>query len=317
MYTLKDISLVIATYNRPLDLTDTFRLSGKEIAKAGEVLIVDQSKDNKIRDLVKKIKLKNLKYYHLDKPSLTGARNFGISKCTKKIIVFIDDDATLLNGYFDGILSTYNKFNDCVGVSGFQKNSGRGFLDRFFRKIFFLENSLDNNANVVSAYGAIYPARLDKTIQSKWLTGHDMSYKKEVFDKYKLRFDENLGGYALGEDFDLSYRLWKVNRGGLYMTPKARMIHRFSSTSRTPTKKLIYMNQINHFYFNYKSFNSSLYEKFVFVWSIVGLSIAKIAKLPFSPKTTFNFFKSLAFCISRLDKIKKGKIKELYDILKL
>ena len=313
MYSLKDICLIIATYNRSDDLRETFKQSRKEFSKIGEILIVDQSNDDKTKKFIKSIKDKEIRYYYREKPSLTDARNFGATKAKGKILVFIDDDATLLNGYFQGIIDTFNKFPNAMGVSGFQKNTGRGLFDRLFRKIFFLENSLENNAGVVSAYGAIYPSKLDKTIQSKWLCGHDMSYHKDVFDKYKLKFDENLGGYALGEDFDFSYRVWKINKGGLYMTPKALMVHRFSSTSRTPTRKLIYMNQINHFYFNYKNFNSSIYEKLVFHLALIGLILANIVKLGIHLKTTVTFFKSLIFCFSNINKIKKGKIKELYQ----
>ena len=58
----------------------------------------------------------------------------------------------------------------------------------------------------------------------EYMNGWFMSYRREVFDK--VRFDENLSGYAWKEDIDFSYRV--VSRA----TSSSRRRARGSTTER-------------------------------------------------------------------------------------
>jgi GT2 family glycosyltransferase len=65
-------------------------------------------------------------------------------------------------------------------------------------------------------------------IDVDWLSGCSMSFRRRVFDR--LRFDEGLPGYGLGEDVDLTYRVAQMGR--LVVTPAARLQHLQSPTNR-------------------------------------------------------------------------------------
>jgi hypothetical protein len=184
-------------------------------------------------------------------------------------------------------------------------------MENFLKRLFFIENLKKNSARVLSVYGNEYPSELTRVIKSQWLSGFNMNYKKEVFKK--MKFDENLKRYALAEDFDFSYRLWKRYPGSLFITPFAKINHRASNVERYPTEKISYMNQINHFYLNYKNFNSNFIEKFKFIWCLMGILLLRTMKFlgGFGGKNWLKlryFIHSLYYCFKNHKKIIKGDL---------
>ncbi len=315
------LSVIIPTYNRANDLKETIDSLYPDINELNEVLVIDQSNDDSVKRVVMKMKNNKIKYIKSTIPSLTKARNLGVLKASKKskLICFIDDDVTLDKKYFKEILKVFEDKN-AIGVSGhYFPDKKQNKIENLLRRIFFLENWEYNKARVLSAYGPTYPYSLDKTIESQWLPGFNMIFKKKVFDNEK--FDENLSGYALAEDFDFSYRVYK-KYGNLYITPKAKIVHRISKVERCPTEKIAYMNQINHFYLNFKNFNKVLKERLIFIWCVLGIFglriiyFLKTREKKDKLKLVF-FFKSLIYCIKNINKIKNGEIKKLYIDLKL
>ena len=55
-----------------------------------------------------------------------------------------------------------------------------------------------------------------------WLSGCNMSYRKELFDEFS--FDERFEGNGWGDDRDFSYRVSRRYR--LVATPDARLVHK-------------------------------------------------------------------------------------------
>jgi GT2 family glycosyltransferase len=308
-----DISIVIATYNRSKDLEESLKPILKE-NEINEIIIVDQSNDQRTKNL-NILKNKKIKYIHSKIPSLTRARNIGVKKSSKKskIIVFLDDDATIGKKFFESILKIFNKNKEAIGIGVFVPRPERKFTksEKIIRNLFFLETGKDNKMQVTSVYGNCFPERLDKIIEAQWLSGVNMAYRKEVFKKQT--FDENLTGYALAEDFDFSYRLWKNHPGCLYLTPESKVIHRISGVGRYPTKKISYVNQINHFYLNFKNFNSNIQEKLIFAWCMLGIGLLRILMFIKTRQEAERlkmgyFYSSLLYCIMNLQKIRKGDL---------
>lgn len=319
-YNIKDISVIIATYNRSDDLRKALNSFRQSISLLGEVIIVDQSTDNLTKKVVKSFK--NITYYHSDIPSLTGARNIGISHLSKKskIAVFIDDDVTLDKGYFNGILDVFNTHPDAKGVGGyFLPNIEINKLDMILRKLFLIEHLWPNIAKVYSVYGASYPSKLTKIIKSEWIPGFNMTYKTEVFGYEK--FDSKLVKYALAEDFDFSVRVNKRYPGSLYITPYAKLIHHASTVERTPTTKLAYMNQINHVYIHFKSL-SSLFGDIKLFWTLLGILVFRILNIIIKRRKIdlmklIFYLKSIIYTYNNLSSIKKGNLKQVYKAISL
>lgn len=318
MYALQNISIIIPTYNRAEDLKITLLKIKPFLNKLREVIIIDQSKNEETKKLINSLNNKKIRYIYSKIPSITIARNLGVKNTHKqtKIISFIDDDVTLDKDYFKNILAVFNNNDSAKAVAGFFVNenlSKRGNFEIILRKLFFLDNPDKNRARIVSAYGNTYPGELDRVINSQWIPGVNMCYKKEVFREQK--FDENLLGYTIGEDIDFSHRLYKKYPNSVFITPYARLVHRASSVERTPTEKMAYINQVDHFYFFFKNKSGSFLERVKFSWSLVGITLLRTINLIIKP-TKVNylkekyFIKSLIYCLNNLKKIKSGKVRE-------
>jgi len=316
-FDLKDISVVIPTYNRSLDLKETLS-SLKTFKDLNEIIVVDQSKDNLTKKLINSLKNNKIKYVYSDVPSITIARNLGVKKSSKssKIICFIDDDVTLEKGYFSEILKIFNNNPNAKAAAAYV-NPVRGdnkvsIIENFIKSLFFLDHFEIDKMRMISAYGNTWALDLKKTINTEWLSGVNMNYKKEIFDKQK--FDENLLGYTVAEDIDFSHTLYKRFPDSIFITPYAKIVHRLSDTERYPTEKISYINQVDHFYFYFKHFNKNLWQKLMFSWSLIGITFLRTIRLVIKP-TKINylkwkyFLKSLFYCILNQKEIKRGKLR--------
>lgn len=313
-HTLEHVSVIIPTYNRPGDVKETLDSFKSSLSELNEVIIIDQSKNDETKKIVQQYNSKKIRYYHSPIASLTIARNKGALLASDKstIIVFLDDDITVKKGYFENILEVFNKNHSALGVGGYflpQGEPNLSNIERMLRKLFLLEHREPNSADVLSAYGAVYPSRLDTIINSQWIPGFNMAFKKEVF-KY-FRFDENFFSYSLAEDFDYTYRIHSHHPNSLFITPYARLIHRVSTVERYPARKISYMNQINHFYINFKDFNKSFSEKISFMWCILGIAFLRTSLFFLTgKKTNFLkmkfFFESVYHCLKNIQSIRKG-----------
>lgn len=314
MYGLKDISVIIPTYNRADDLRETLDSFSETMPLLQEVVLIDQSTDQRARTKIAKMANKKIKYFYSAVPSLTKARNFGVQKSSNKskIVLFLDDDVTLDQEYFNEILKVFNTRKEARGATGyyFPKERAMSGVEKRLRRLFLIEHVWHNCADVLSAYGAVYPDKLTQTIRAMWMPGFNMAFKKEVFSE--LQFDERLARYALAEDFDFTYRLYKKYPGSLFMTPTAKLVHRVSALERYPTEKVSYMNQVHHVYLNFKNFNRG-FEKIKFVWCLIGISILRIIQLA---KTRDKkdylkmkyYFASLFYSLSNIQRIKNGDL---------
>lgn len=314
-YTLKDISVVIPTYNRSKDILETLNSLG-HFKELKEIIIVDQSTSEDTKELIKSLRNKKIKYLYSKIPSITRARNLGVKNASEKskIICFIDDDVTLGKNYFSEMLKIFNSNSDAKAAGAFfhiEDLSFLGKIENIIKKLFFIRY-YENNARIISAYGNTYPSKLTKIITAQWLPGVNMAYNKEIFKEQE--FDENLLGYTVAEDIDFSYRLFKKYPESIFITPFADIIHRASVVEREPTERMSYINQVDHFYFNFKNLNKSLKQKIIFFWSLFGISFLRTLNLVIKPsKTNYlklkYFFKSIKYCIKNKDLIKAGKVR--------
>jgi len=278
--TKSEFSIVIPTYNRPDDLKDLFFSILDQTESPKEVVIVDESDNPKTRDLVTLLSTHfsergiALKYLHNPKRTSAGAaRNLGVLHATGDIIVFLDDDVILERNYIKAISETYRDYPNAVGVQGFIVNTPKLenpslLLRNQLRKMFFLYHFGKDKCTVLPSGANTYPNRISRIIECQWLQGCNQSFKSRFLKE--IKFDENLKKYSFLEDVDLSYRLFKKYPHSLYMTPRARVFHKWSKAERLSVASLLRTQTINRTYFFYKNIEQTFLNEFIFVWSSVG-----------------------------------------------
>ena len=315
MMSANKISIIIPTFNRSNDLEITLKEVLPMLNQINEILIIDQSTNQKTKDLIGEINEPKIKYIFNSPPSITLARNKGIESVSKEsnIIIFLDDDVSIGCNYFQEVTRVFNDHPEAKAVAGFNKPEKSNRIENTLKKIFllgYLES--DPEARIISAYGNTYPANLNSVMTAQWLPGVNMAYRSDVLTTQ--RFDQNLLGYTLAEDIDFTYRLYKRHPNSLFITPFANLTHRASVTERAPTERMSYINQVDHFYFFFKNLNTSILNRIKFIWSLLGISALRTLNMIIRPtKSNYlkwkYFFKSLWYCLFHISDIKQGNVR--------
>lgn len=281
------VSVIIPTFNRPEDLRTTIESVVRQSHLPIELIVVDDSSDSRTSELAVEMKgvsaalSINLIYLRGGAVrSLPSARNIGADIAHGDVLLFLDDDVTLAHDYIEEILKTYASNPSAKGVQGYWA-CGHTMSMKFrilnaYDRAFFLFHFTQNHCDVLPSLSSNYPLDLKKTVKCEWLSGCNQSYRKCVFSR--LKFDEQLIRYAPGgEDIDFSFRVCREFPSSLFITPKARLRHRTSGVSRTPSRNLHVQICANRMHIFYKNREPGLTGRFAFYWSMVGLTLKAVA----------------------------------------
>ena len=208
-----DVSIIIATYGRGPDLVEALRsVLAHESAHTFEVVVVDQTDDHPapIRTSLKQLLIdERLRYIRAGPPSLPAARNLGVAIARAAILVFIDDDVLLDEGFLDGHVVGHQIGDAVAGVGGRTRTQDDRPTDRLFTLDRWGRNSGEFD----------YP-------HAGWLVtarGCNMSYKRAWLNRVG-GFDTRFTGNAYREESDLCLRLGRAG-GRIRYEPAASLLH--------------------------------------------------------------------------------------------
>lgn len=281
----EDVALVIPTYNRADDVERTLRVLIKNKNVPGHIYIVDQSKDNKTKNVCKKYaKRCPVQYVFSDMPSSSRAENIGVRLAKRKyaLILISGDDMDYLPGYMKNLVKEFNEHSELMGLGGMDVQSGaarhvsRSRLATFLLNFFFLPSAEDHKFRVTGPYGLTSSPEIKHPIRdAQWIPGFNNCFRREVYEHYA--FPESKG-YNVLEDIDCTYTVYKkYGFGSLVITPACKVWHRESQAARYPPKKRIFVNHEDHFAFYYRHFCNPLGSAKM-LWSLCGIIGGNIAR---------------------------------------
>jgi len=315
---IANISVIIPTKNRPEDLKKLLKSLRKQTVLPKEIIVVDDSDDDKTKDLVEYIRsefLNNkvrIKYLRGGEEGVAEKRNIGLSHTIGDICLFIDDDIIINKNYIKKILEVYETHPNALGVGGYIINEPLPFssLSNSIKRVLFVFH-FTPDACRVRPIGISLPYPLTKIINCEWLNGGTASYKREIFKDF--RWDEILKAYSISEDKDLSYRICKRFPNSLFMTPYAKAIHTKSPAARISKKHVIYMGVAHSTYVFYKNFKQTLRNNVIFVWGLFfGHLILQV--LTKSPNNVIFQTGAYLNLLQSFKEIKKGNFASLESI---
>jgi len=271
------VSVIIPTYEGAKTLKYCLNSILYQTVKPLEVIIVDDSVTDDVRQLVYEVKDKfkeeGIELVYLNRRnkkyrSAARARNEGAKVARGDILLFVDDDVILNKRYLESVLEVFRTKSKALGVQGLITNFPEPSpLKRAFCKVFRLGTSEPDRSGWL-----IYPYPLTKVIRCCWLSGSNMAVRREVF-KF-LKFDENLLFYSYGEDILFSWTLSSLG-GRLYATPKAKvfLINRSVRESLNPkARELILTAYRAYLWIRIK--RSGLRSLVELTWSLLGWLLA-------------------------------------------
>ncbi|WP_375474329.1 hormogonium polysaccharide biosynthesis glycosyltransferase HpsN [uncultured Nostoc sp.] len=218
------VTVVIATYGREEALRDSIVDVLKQDYPNFEVLIVDQTPKHQpeIQAYLEEMaKAGKIKWLHLNWASLPGARNYAVRRSSGEIILFIDDDVQLTPGLLTAHAKNYVQNPEVGAVAGrvfdrMKLGDSRGDLEIEYLPPEAMDPGI-----------AWYHIDLVHTIKPQQVLtarGCNMSFRREIFTKYGLRFDERFGGSAVREESDFCLRLRQTGYK-IWYDPEAHLVH--------------------------------------------------------------------------------------------
>jgi glycosyltransferase involved in cell wall biosynthesis len=227
------ISVVIVTYNRPLEVQETVRSLLNQSVKPFEILVIDDGSDPRLRMTVD---FPNFKLIRFDKErGLSNSRNFGINEAKGEYVAFLDDDTVPSQHWLEAVQKGTVSGADVMG----------GPLRPLYKArppSWWIEKDFGYYVGIGNIYG-----------QRIW--GANMIFKKNVF--YKIGFfDSRLGrqkGKLFSSEEDKLIRKARLCCHYLFL-PEAEVLH------IVPAKRMTLSYLIRWNYYEGKS-NRILYGR--------------------------------------------------------
>ncbi|MBW4613776.1 MAG: hormogonium polysaccharide biosynthesis glycosyltransferase HpsN [Desmonostoc vinosum HA7617-LM4] len=218
------ITVVIPTYNREEALRDSIADVLKQEYPNFEVLVVDQTSKHQpeIQAYLEEVAIANkIKWLRLDWASLPGARNYAVRRSLGEIILFIDDDVQLTPGFLAAHAKNYTQNPEIGAVAG-----------RVFDRMKLGDSGGDLQIEYLPpqamdpgiAWYHIDLVHTTKPQQVLTARGCNMSFRREIFTKHGLRFDERFRGSAVREESDFCLRVRQTGYK-IWYDPEAYLVH--------------------------------------------------------------------------------------------
>ncbi|MFB2939126.1 hormogonium polysaccharide biosynthesis glycosyltransferase HpsN [Aerosakkonemataceae cyanobacterium BLCC-F154] len=223
------ISVVIPTYQREEALRATIADVLKQDYPNFEIIVVDQTKTHQPETQTYLEELANngkIHWYRLDWASLPGARNYAVRRATGDIIYFIDDDVEMPVDCLKNHARNYMEKPEIGAVAGrvFDRmklaDSQREKPDEAYTIEYLPPQAMDPGI----AWYYIDLVHTTKPQQVITARGCNMSFRREIFSKHGLYFDERFRGSAVREESDFCLRLRRTGYK-IWYDPEAYLVH--------------------------------------------------------------------------------------------
>ena len=206
------LGILIATKGRPGQLRTAMEHALASVPPPDVLLVVDGDQERSAEPVVEDLAgdgPTDVRYL-ASAPGLTRQRNLGLDAVGTDVVVFIDDDCNVEP-------STFAHLNEAVASPGVVAATGRVLEPRKRRfggtmhapgRRFVLGRRGEGS---VTTFG--YPRRIvdvHSPADVEYLHGCLMAVRGDV--GARVRFDERLAGYALGEDEDFGFRVSREGR---------------------------------------------------------------------------------------------------------
>jgi GT2 family glycosyltransferase len=206
------ISIIIPTYKRHALLEKALEAIRDNRPPGAEIIVVDQSPDNRTQSDRFLGMFPFIKYICIPKPSLPGARNAGVLNSAGKILLFFDDDAVIEPRCIHEHLALHQRSEISV-VAG----RVRQMNDASWSPAGVVATVNDATGETVGNFDLDYEGYV------LYATGGHLSVKRSVFYTAGL-FNTRFIGNALFEDIDFSFRVRR--RGfGIWYSPRPLIYH--------------------------------------------------------------------------------------------
>jgi len=269
------VSVIIPTCNRAQELERLLKTISNQTRLPEEVIVVDQSDDNRTKEIVDSFhdnnKNRGIAFIWLfqKEKSSAKARNKGILFSSGQMLAFTDDDVVLEKDYLEWITRFFERHPEIGGITGNLKiadppSGWKWFLRKILLKLFLIDGL--NGKMTASGFGyPLFRKEIKSPVKIELMSGYSMNFRRIFIEL----FDEFFTGYSFREDVDFSYRISKKTT--LLAIPQARFEHLPSLDNRDNILSLQRMALRNYRYVFEKHKKRNLFSSFLFAYSVSGI----------------------------------------------
>lgn len=255
------LSLIIPTYGRETVLCETIASVLQQNYSHYEVLVIDQTSTHTPDTqayLEALAAVQKIRWFRLNWASLPGARNYGVRRALGEIILFLDDDVLLPQGFLEAHAQNYT--NPQIGAV-----AGRVF-DRL--KLADAVPGLQIEylpPEAMDAGIAWYHIDLVHTVKPQQVItarGCNMSFRRSLFYDHGIWFDERFKGSAVREESDFCLHIRQTGLK-IWYDPAAHLVHLGEETGGchdVSTRSLEYQITFYHNHFLMALKNLTLWQ---------------------------------------------------------
>jgi GT2 family glycosyltransferase len=218
------VSLIIPTYCREQPLRDSIVDVLNQNYPNFEVLVVDQSPTHEpeVQTYLEELAAaEKIKWFRLNWASLPGARNYGVRRAAGEIIIFIDDDVQITPDYISAHVKNYVQNPEIGAVAGRVFDRMKLGESKGEFEIEYLPPEAMNPGIAWYHIDLVHTIKPQQVLSAR---GCNMSFRREIFTKYGLRFDERFRGSAVREESDFCLRLRQTGYK-IWYDPEACLVH--------------------------------------------------------------------------------------------
>lgn len=218
------ISVIVPTYGREAVLCDTIKSILQQDYPTYEVIVVDQTQDHAPATqlfLEQASAAGHIQLHTVAWASLPAARNYAIERSNGDVLLFLDDDVELPEGYLWGHARNYQRDAEIGAVAGRVFDRMKLAESRSAKRIEDLPPEAMDPGIAWYHIDLVHTVKPQQVLTAR---GCNMSFRREVFTTHGIRFDERFRGSAVREESDFCLRF---RRTGLkiWYDPAAHLIH--------------------------------------------------------------------------------------------
>jgi glycosyltransferase involved in cell wall biosynthesis len=272
------ISVIIPTRDRADDLARTLKSVLSQTRAPDELIVVDQGRACDVSG--PPAECSGTRLVHIRDPGIRGlpaARNVGFAASTGDLVCYLDDDVTLDPHYLAEMERGFTDFPEWAGLTGRLTEEGCDPARRCLKAALFRHRFLRDRRHALASLRSARAVPL--------LPGCAFCLRRAVLERF--RFDEDLQGYALGEDVDFFLRAGKVF--GFGAIPSAKAHHRRSKVGRAGGEKMHDAVKSSARYL-WARHREGFLDDAAYLWFLLGSGLqARFSRVKVRLRTRFGF----------------------------
>ncbi len=188
-------SLIIPVYNRPNEIDELLNSLTIQTYKNFEVIVVEDGSALKADEIAEKYgnSLK-IKYFYKENSGAGASRNFGMQKATGNYYIIFDSDCIIPPGYLADVEKALkNKYTDAYGGA-----------DAAHASFTTVQKAINYSMTSFLTTGGIRGNK--KAVDKFQPRSFNLGISKKAFE-----VTHGFSAMKIGEDIDLTFRLWENN----------------------------------------------------------------------------------------------------------